>query len=40
MFWQISEGREEMESFKDKLKEEDIWLVVLYIKTFSAESKE
>jgi mono/diheme cytochrome c family protein len=40
MFWKISEGRDDMESFKEKLKEEDIWLVVLYIKTFSAVSKE
>ena len=40
MFWKISEGRDDMESFKVKLKEEDIWLVVLYIKTFSVESKE
>lgn len=40
MFWKISEGRDDMESFKVKLKEEDIWLVVLYIKTFSAVSKE
>ncbi len=40
MLWKISEGRDDMESFKEKLKEEDIWLVVLYIKTFSAASKE
>jgi len=34
MFWKISEGRDEMESFKEKLDEKQIWLVTLYIKTF------
>ena len=34
MFWKISEGRDEMESFKAKLDEKQIWLVVLYTKTF------
>ena len=40
MFWKISEGRDDMETFKEKLKEEEIWLVVLYIKTFSAAPKD
>jgi mono/diheme cytochrome c family protein len=40
MFWKISEGRNDMETFKKKLDEEDIWLVIFYIKTFSAEPKE
>ncbi len=35
MFWKISEGRDDMESFKKRLDEEEIWLVVLYTKTFS-----
>lgn len=35
--WKIAEGRNEMESFKDKLSEEEIWQLVLYIKTFSTE---
>ena len=39
MFWKISEGRNDMESFKKKLDEEEIWLVILYIKTFSAVSE-
>lgn len=34
MFWKISEGRDEMESFKEKLDEKQLWLVTLYIKTF------
>lgn len=40
MFWKISEGRYDMESFVKKLDEEDIWLVVSYIKTLSAAPKE
>ena len=34
MFWKISEGRDEMESYKKKLSEEDVWLTIIYIKTF------
>lgn len=37
MYWKIAEGRNEMESFKEKLSEEEIWQLVLYIKTFSIE---
>jgi mono/diheme cytochrome c family protein len=37
MYWKIAEGRNDMESFKEKLNEEEIWLLVLYIKTFSTE---
>lgn len=40
MFWKISEGRYDMESFNKKLDEEEIWLVVLYIKTLSVLSEE
>jgi len=39
MFWKISEGRKDMESFKKRLDEEEIWLVVLYIKSFSEVSE-
>ena len=47
IFWKISEGRimkeknaqgkDDMEAFKDDLEEEEIWLLVNYIKTFSIE---
>lgn len=40
MFWKISEGRNDMKPYNKKLDEEDIWLVVLYIKTFSAAIEE
>jgi len=36
MFWKISEGRDEMKTYKTKLSEEDIWLVVNYIKEFAS----
>ena len=46
-FWKISEGRimeeknaqgkDDMEAFKDDLEEEEIWLLVNYIKSFSKE---
>lgn len=36
MFWKIYEGRDEMKMYKKKLNEEDIWLVVNYIKKFAA----
>jgi len=39
MYWKISEGRKDMESFKERLNEEEIWLVVLYIKSFSEVSE-
>lgn len=47
IFWKIAEGRikeeknaqgkDDMEGFKDDLEEEEIWLLVNYIKTFSKE---
>ena len=40
MFWKISEGRNDMESYNKKLDEEEIWLVVLYIKTLSEVAEE
>ena len=40
MFWKISEGRDDMESFKARHNEEAIWLVILYIKSFSVVSTE
>ncbi len=39
MFWKISEGRDEMKSYKAKLDEEDIWLVVNYVKTFASDDQ-
>ncbi len=39
MFWKISEGKDDMESFKKRLDEEEIWLVILYIKSFSEISE-
>jgi mono/diheme cytochrome c family protein len=36
IFWKISEGRDEMKTYKKKLSEEDIWLVVNYIKKFAS----
>jgi len=39
MFWKISEGKDEMKTYKEKLSEEDIWLVVNYIKKFAANGK-
>jgi mono/diheme cytochrome c family protein len=38
MFWKISEGRDEMKTYKAKLSEEDIWLVVNYIKRFASSN--
>lgn len=37
MFWKISEGRNDMQSFKDILSEEEIWKVILYVKTFGSQ---
>lgn len=34
MFWKISEGRNDMESYKEELDKEEIWNVISYIKTF------
>jgi mono/diheme cytochrome c family protein len=39
MFWKTSEGRDDMKTFKEKLSEEDIWLVVNYIKKFASDNK-
>jgi len=39
MFWKISEGRDEMKTYKKKLSEEDIWLVVNYIKKFASDDR-
>ncbi len=36
MFWKTSEGRDEMKTYKEKLSEEEIWLVVNYIKKFAS----
>ncbi len=35
MFWKISEGKDDMESYKKKLSEEEVWITVVYIKTFA-----
>ncbi len=35
MYWKIAEGKDEMEAFKGVLDEDEIWAVVVYIKTFS-----
>lgn len=40
LFWKISEGRNDMEPYKKKILEEDIWYVINYIKTFAQTSKE
>lgn len=40
MFWKISEGKGDMEPFKKLLDEEEIWSVVIYIKTFDQVSEE
>jgi mono/diheme cytochrome c family protein len=40
LFWKISEGRNDMEPYKKKMLEEDIWFVINYIKTFAPTSKE
>lgn len=36
MFWKISEGKDDMKTYKAKLSKEDIWLVVNYIKRFAS----
>jgi mono/diheme cytochrome c family protein len=40
LFWKISEGRNDMEPYKKKILEEDIWYVINYIKTFAQTSEE
>lgn len=40
MYWKIAEGRDEMEAFKSVLDEDEIWAVVVYIKTFSQPTEE
>lgn len=39
MFWKISEGRTDMDPYNKMLEEEQIWLVVMFIKTFVQESE-
>jgi mono/diheme cytochrome c family protein len=39
MYWKISEGRNDMEAFKNVIEEDEVWNVVIYIKTL-AEVKE
>ncbi len=33
IFWKIQTGRNEMPSFKDDLSEEEIWQIILYIRS-------
>ncbi len=40
LFWKISAGRNDMEAYKKKILEEDIWYVINFIKTFAQSSKE
>lgn len=40
MYWKIVEGRNEMETFKGQLDDDEIWAVVVYIKTFSQPTEE
>ncbi|MDH3246620.1 MAG: c-type cytochrome [Saprospiraceae bacterium] len=40
MFWKIGEGRNDMEAYKKKMTEEEIWLTVIYIKTFASPANE
>ncbi len=35
MFWKIAEGRNDMEPYKKKISEDEIWEIVIYIKTFA-----
>lgn len=37
MFWKITKGRNDMESYKEELEEDEIWNVVNYIKAFIPE---
>ncbi len=40
IYWKITTGRNDMESYKDELEAEEIWKVILYIKTFAKEEGE
>ncbi|MCK5704777.1 MAG: cytochrome c, partial [Cyclobacteriaceae bacterium] len=40
LFWKISEGRNDMEPYKKKILEEDLWYVINFIKTFAQTSEE
>ncbi len=40
LFWKTAEGRNDMDPLKDELSEEEIWMVINYIKTFSQPSEE
>lgn len=39
IFWKISEGRTDMDPYNKTLEEEQIWFVVMYIKTFAQVSE-
>jgi mono/diheme cytochrome c family protein len=39
MFWKISEGKDDMDPYKKKLYEEEIWTVVNFIKTFAPQKQ-
>jgi len=40
IYWKMNEGRNDMESYKGELEEEEIWKVILYIRTFAGEEGE
>jgi len=40
LFWKTSEGRNDMKPLKEELSEEEIWMVINYIITFSQPSEE
>ena len=40
LFWKTSEGRNDMKPLKEDISEEEIWMVINYIKTFSQPSEE
>ena len=40
LFWKTGEGRNDMLPLKDDISEEEIWMVINYIKTFSQPSEE
>lgn len=35
IFWKISEGRNDMEAFRSIIEEDEIWTVIIYIKTLT-----
>lgn len=35
IFWKITTGRNDMESYKEELDDDEIWKIVIYIKTFA-----